>query len=932
MLVTMLTSPETMSTIKLSGVRVFAKMTCTHSVIYTAYKKGLKLVSESLEDDLLIALLVSLSKLASKLTLLASEQIDLLLLFLAQGKTSHIQAVALRCLHFIVIKGMCYPPASEHVTRTLISMLVKPELPLVMQFDALEILEKILSYKLCPVDMLGFAQLLTIVEKAPQCSTISKNPRAIRALANVAIKILEAREIRHAEVSSSPLLLQIITLIIDGISFLGQSTANLCQNHFGEFQEVQSLLNLLLLIIGEHSDLGVLVLDKVSLLLENFVNMQSRTTNRQPAPLIHQMNEKGKGASIIRSKLILYINRFLVVCLETLNLSGAPTSQVFDKVKLVVERVRGCDSYAELLYSMLLHSPVIWSITVNEERKTCNFDETSGTCLLNYSSEHEIFTLECAKKMLMEKNYWLAYRAGIHAAGQGGWVTAAFIFGQLRIKVQSDSCICWLKSLAEFTLSEGEIQLLLLPKGSSILVDWLKKNQSPKTPFQDVAANNEGNYGKVFLGAFHLLCSSKEILESIDASRTTFYFQIWFLAVRTRVIGTIVDLLEVLRMYNPSNLRKNGDLEKSKLIQCNSLQQITQISISLKTLAQDLDLIATSFIDMDEHSLKIIAAFALSCSILAFTAGFALSIPKLHNVQNGLESSQNNLQSLLVQNLVRRLWQIDPEISQKLYQLLEAHGQPKSCFHIRSRNQILSIGGEVRDILSLCNYAVSGIARMQNEVSEVHVEDTLSNSTKDGLHLMMDVIMKWIHIPFQIPKRFFRVRPCIGSELYAFDADTRNSNGLFVISGFHLSLNLCLQLRNIPSEVSSKVTKLYCILYSKPSFRISREDGKTKERTKMVCSAWEDDEIVEMNEKLFHYVTGQEKKMNDSSNAIGVTYAYVCFEASERGQGFSNCLLDVSCFPVGSYQIKWHSCCIDRQGSYWTLISLNSGPIFSVRK
>lgn len=102
---------------------------------------------------------------------------------------------------------------------------------------------------------------------------------------------------------------------------------------------------------------------------------------------------------------------------------------------------------------------------------------------------------------------------------------------------------------------------------------------------------------------------------------------------------------------------------------------------------------------------------------------------------------------------------------------------------------------------------------------------------------------------------------------------------------------------------------------------------------------WEKDNMVEMNEKLFQYVTECTQKINhskragdtDIDNNARTVNTFVQIEPNDRGQGFSNCLLDVSQFPVGTYRIKWHSCCIDSQGSYWSLLPLNAEPLFTIK-
>lgn len=99
--------------------------------------------------------------------------------------------------------------------------------------------------------------------------------------------------------------------------------------------------------------------------------------------------------------------------------------------------------------------------------------------------------------------------------------------------------------------------------------------------------------------------------------------------------------------------------------------------------------------------------------------------------------------------------------------------------------------------------------------------------------------------------------------------------------------------------------------------------------------------MLDLNEKLLRYVRGCGKAKSStnmrnsgggSGSGGGVVDGFASFEANERGQGFFSCLLDVSGFPVGCYRIKWQSSCVDSEGSYWNLLPLNVGPVFTVNK
>lgn len=70
---------------------------------------------------------------------------DLLLLFLSQEKDLRLQATALRCLHFIFMRGGVYSSVSALGIKTLSRIVDEADLPLSMQCDALQILHKVIS-------------------------------------------------------------------------------------------------------------------------------------------------------------------------------------------------------------------------------------------------------------------------------------------------------------------------------------------------------------------------------------------------------------------------------------------------------------------------------------------------------------------------------------------------------------------------------------------------------------------------------------------------------------------------------------------------------------------------------------------------------------------------------------------------------------------
>lgn len=909
----MAASSETFPAVRLAGARVFAKMGCSSSLAVRAYKAGVKLVLDSVEEDFLVAMLISLSKLASKSTLLISEQVDLLYRFLTQETTLRLRTKTIRCLHFLLVRGICHFPANAHLIRTLFSMLDEPKLSAALQCEVLWILHKILLQRLpnlpC-MDMLDFSKLFMIVDNASHSPVLSKRLLSISVLVSISGNLKERAEMESRGDYSTSLPSRVMLIVIDQITLLAKRVLDYNHKDSEVVREGRKLCNLLLLLVEEHPNLGIVALDSIYTVIEKMVSMHdSVIASVQPVFSASNYKEK-RGTS--RSKFIFYIFKFVVACLEILYEAGVVTNKVLYRVKLLVKHVHQCslfDWYTHTIYSLLLHSRIMQDFMEDESVET-----NLGISFHDSLIKNEILTLECANKMLVAKDNWSAYRAGKYAACQGAWSTATFIFEQLITKVQSHSFCCWLKFLAQFSLSERKIQLLFLPKLGSALVSWLESNKFSVTPSRDDLADTAGN-----INYFEKVVRfSKEGSETIVTLGEAFYFQRWFLALRVQIMQSVLDMLKLLDSFplNQVNVSNNGAVLQQINVFAYSL---SQISLRLKRLAQEFDLMATSFIDMDTKSLKIISALALSCSLLAFSTGFALFIPSLPAYGN----SEN---SLLIQNLVARLFRIDNKTCTNLGLLLKDSRLPKNCFHLPSRNQISAIGCEASDTLMVCSYAVNGIIRLQSEANRMVDEEIPSRVGRDGLQLLSDVIKKWIHIPFMIPKYFFRVRHHIGSELFAFNDDIKSPKSISVSPGGNLSLNICLRLRNAPPDLAVRLAKVYCILHCTTSFQLPGSSGE------------DDGQMVYLNEKLWNYVmesgekSSNRKRYKGSDNDDKSVNGFASFEMSGKGQGFSSCLLDVSGFPVGSYRIKWFSCCVDDQGTYWSLLPLNAGPAFSVQK
>lgn len=594
-------------------------------------------------------------------------------------------------------------------------------------------------------DILEFSRILTILENATLSSVMAKRLLAIRVIVDILGTFVERKEKVLDGVDSTYLASWLISFVIDQIGLLIKLVLDLPLLDSEMELEVRSLLSLLLLLVDKYPDLGAMVLDKICLLIEYIASNHNQAMDTSEPDLSgHEIKEvRGQNSELMASKLWLLIPKMVVSCLENLNDAGTVTTQVLDTAEKIVELLRGCslfDCFTYTVCARIFHSHINYCCTFKEMGEIDNLDRKLSISLEDYLGQHELLTLECAKKMIERKEYWTAYKVGKYAACQGTWFTAAHIFEHLTTEVQSNSCNQWLKSLSDFAHSEWNVQLHNLPNIENLIE----------------ACNG--------------LRLSEETMGAMATSGHALCFQRWFLSLRSRVLESVADMLKLYHVpLTLDNLDNDGQVEGSIVVEGLSfLLEVTsvlsQISSRLNMLARKYDLIVTYFRGMDKRSLEIISAHALFCSLLAFATGFSLFFPKLHS-ENILGKSEEYLHGLLIQDLVFRLQQVDCEASAKLGSLWRVYRKPKSSF-FHSRSQMLNVSCEARCLFTVCSYAVTGVVALQNEANNAHDVQILHRVTKYGLQLLLDIITKSMSIPFQMPNSFFRVRYARESSTY----------------------------------------------------------------------------------------------------------------------------------------------------------------------
>ncbi|GAB2272691.1 hypothetical protein Dimus_007513 [Dionaea muscipula] len=939
MLINIVAAPNTLSVLRLAGTRTFAKMgrfrplaNKSHKVAYSLealrlltmeskkstllclkytlklfifvlLKVGSELMQKYPEEEFTTAMLISLSKVAVNSMSLISEQFGLLFSLIEQKTTLRMQAIALKC----------------------------EDLPSPLRCEALKIVLKVISYMshdMLLMNMHVLDKLMTLTENRTTPRFISERLLEMQVIVEMSSKLNGGTEVVLSGVSSVPVS-RVTSLVCDQVTEVMKLL--LSRRWVFEMEkEVKFLLNLLLVLVKTHPLLVSFMLDKLGSVIEQMVNKHGvKVASSIPNSEAHRIVKAGDNNL---EMFMIHMYRFFVACLDRLDEAGAASIQVFWSLKHLVNLICQSSLFScstHTIYTLLLHSVANWYCVLSEPC-TANVQHNPTGSLCNWLEDESLIS-ECSLNMLAEDK-WFAYTAGKYAVCTGAWFVGNLIFEKLSSSTQCHIYSGWLRSLAQLSYSERHVQVLFLKEGPSDSVNHVLS----------------GDFIEKLVASCDGLSSAGKILVEKEIPHQMFCFQRWFLALRQKVLEVLLDILKLLGTVSlghdglsSSRLHEqtSSDDGLDPLNQMKHLQHfLVRLSSKLIRIVQEYDLLVSSFLDMDSKSLEIISSLASSCSLLAFGSGFTFFLPNTPVVEDIASctsmGSVNCLHVILIQNLVRQLSHMDSDTSMSLMTLLKADRQHDSFFHLQERFSISSISSESLMIDKACRNAVKEVARLQNESMAVHNEDGLLQVTRDGTQVLLNVIKDWMHVPFQLPKYFFKARCCMGAFLFSSNVDPKNPREPSITQGSHLSLNLCLQLENVPPDLILQLNKIYCILHCKTSF-LMRPCKEPSRQKLMDHRAWTTDTMIHMHEKLQRYVA---KRAGDSisdggpGGDHGVVEACVLFETNGTRQGFSTCLLDVSAFPVGSYRIQWHSSCINSHGCYNNLLPLNDGPLFTIAK
>ncbi|CAL4964598.1 unnamed protein product [Urochloa decumbens] len=651
-----------------------------------------------------------------------------------------------------------------------------------------------------------------------------------------------------------------------------------------------------------------------------------------------------KNKKSIAHDLTLFMLKFANACHDVLCKTSGARYILHDSMKDLIRCVHQNDSqYLDTYEAFHL---IMCACIARDTCKIGDVNQESG-----YSKEEpkffltpsvwiaqELCALRMTKMLIKKQKYWEAYRSSMFCCRKGLWFTASFVFRKLADVFNPGSFSCWLKSLLLFSAGEIEMKLLLFPSATIKLVGELKADCDLSEDLYCAETDTDS----IFSGSQELhchqtkitsicgrTCLANEALESNASSDYEFFFQRWFISLRSSFLETLTDVLRFVSANSSAHEGREDHLNVSEEFIQGQILALASCSLRLSDLAKSYDLLAASHMDMDRHSSSSLARLALMCSLLAFCTAYCVDFSTAYSDAEQCKLPKRFSHASVLQDLHGRVDGSDRQIVSQLQQFMPTYFGAQVC--LQSSGRMNCSGDLEKDSYSLCHFAVASLlcARENAKSSGWTNGADCLYSLPGGLQLLSSILQKFLELPFVVPKYFFRVRPCLGAELYMFDSNPADKNRMSVEPGFQLSLTLCMQWKHVLERTAIRPVKLYCILAASSAPCLDAA-GTSKQFEPRKTA-----EMVELNSKLLRYIKsdlikGRDRK--DSQFGSDMVTAFAPFEPADSGQGFSSCLLDVSSFPEGSYPIKWHACCVNENGSYFSLLPLNDGAVFSVRK
>uniref|UniRef100_A0A0E0MQA6 Integrator complex subunit 7-like C-terminal domain-containing protein n=1 Tax=Oryza rufipogon TaxID=4529 RepID=A0A0E0MQA6_ORYRU len=837
---------------------------------------GKQIVLGTLEDNFKADMLLSLSRLASKSVLLFGDQVELLLLFLEHESSHCMKTVSLKCLCFMFHGSICHFPVLRTVFGTLLQLIDDDDFPLDCKRDAFTVLQKIVCGKAPIVHFVDTSELSKLVLAAE--SSLHSSSWEMQVCQNFLC----------ATPSAAAVALDKLRGLIKELARLDDSDCSKVSVANVESFQTYSARE----VLGTSNDIK----PETASVMASHMGADFDKLKFDPT----EFSSK-KEVFIVRN-IILSTLKFANTCHNMLSKTPGASCNLYDRIKELIECVQQnasqyCSTYE--FFHLIMCACISWYACKTRDGNQESGDPTEQPDIFFSPSiwlTQELCAIRITKMLFRKQRYWDAYMSAMYCCREGLWFVVSFVFRKLADDFGSGSFSFWFKSLLLISAGEIEMKLLLFPSAIIKLVSELKTDCDLHESFYCVETNVDSSLAgsselhgsqakitdicsKTFLATDHLLSNT--------SSSHELFFQRWFISLRASFLEILADFLGILTAH------------------------------------------LTDQRDESHHD----------------AIGDHSSVPREHNNSQLLALVHSSVESCrlperfshasVVQDLHERVDRTDSQIVSQLQQLM-----PICCDEVHSIQIVTRMncsGILEKDSYRLCKFAVAYFLRLRGDTKGIATGEDSVSPLHGGMQFLSSILQRVMELPFVLPKYFFRVRPCFGAELHIYDSNPENRDGISVPSGLQLSLTLCLQWKCVlgVTLISRSYSKLYCVLAaSSASCCLDATGTRSKEFEIHKKTAG----MVGLNTKLMQYIEDDlRKKREKKRKKVRVeekemVTAFARFEASDSGMGFSSCLLDVSEFPQGSYKMKWHACCIDKDGAYCSLLPLNDGAAFSVRK
>ncbi|TVU22305.1 hypothetical protein EJB05_31990 [Eragrostis curvula] len=747
-----------------SGDRNRKFLACsTLKVSFLTPQVGKHMVVGTLEDVFKAELLSSLSRLASKSVILFSDQVQLLLRFMDRDSSSSMKSMALKLLPLvndedftlqcksdmlrILQKILCGKAPSIHDDNAseLSKLLLATESSLhssssEMQSTAFEILVEIVCFLKQAKSDLPVTVLKSSTFAYTECQGITDSMSLTydEHLHNIIAAIMN---------HSISLINQVINK--EGKNDTSRSTS--LSSHLKK--KYRQFFSLILKLVMCYPSASAIALDKLRWLLKELAQLNdggycdvvTYAESFQTGAAFEELNASIDNVDLLAATI--EASPFEIdICktkLDSTELKGTINEPVMRDLILCALKCANachdmlgnisnrCNLHAcikDLIGCVHQHASQFWStyetfhmlMCACGARNTCKSRESNQESVDSKQEPNifltpsvwiaqELCALRMTKMLIKKQKYWEAYRSSMYCCRTGLWFTSSFVFRKLADAFEPSSFSFWYKSLLLLSAQEIEMRLLLFPSATVKLVGELKIESDlsedlycAETDADDILTGSQKlhDYRAKITGICGRTFLANDALASNASSDCDFFFQRWFISLRSLFLEVLTDVLGILSAHSSAYEAREGELTVSGELLKDQVLALAYCSLRLSDLAKSYDLLATSHMDMDHHSFSSIARLAFMCSFLAFCTAYSVDLSEVRSHVEACKFSKKFSHASILQDLQGRVDGSDRQIVSQLRQFMSTSDDELDCLQSSTR---MSCSGSTDELSALFN-------------------------------------------------------------------------------------------------------------------------------------------------------------------------------------------------------------------------------------